>query len=340
VLQSFTSIVGPNGSGKSNVIDSMLFVFGFRASKMRQGKVSELIHNSAKFPDCQMCSVAVHFVDIIDLVRRARGFPSFSRHDLAYPLQCVRAGRETRSRATTMRSFRAPRYEEEALDKRTARPPHVAHKPVALLHGTACRQLVVTRTATKSNKSQYYVNDKASNFTEVTDLLKARGIDLDHKRFLILQGEVEAISQMKPKAPSEHEDGLLEYLEDIIGTSALKHPIEEKAKELEALSEERSEKLNRVKIIEKDKEALEVRVSELPSMCGSPVGAHTRSLNADRRMRVWPYRAKRPRPSSTCSRRTGWSGSAPPRRRSSYLSTRRTTRRRRCSWSAQGSQRD
>lgn len=35
VLQSFTSIVGPNGSGKSNVIDSMLFVFGYRAQKIR-----------------------------------------------------------------------------------------------------------------------------------------------------------------------------------------------------------------------------------------------------------------------------------------------------------------
>ena len=33
--QSFTSIVGPNGSGKSNVIDSMLFVFGYRAQKIR-----------------------------------------------------------------------------------------------------------------------------------------------------------------------------------------------------------------------------------------------------------------------------------------------------------------
>ncbi|KAG9899609.1 structural maintenance of chromosome protein, partial [Aureobasidium melanogenum] len=31
---SFSSVVGPNGSGKSNVIDSLLFVFGFRASKM------------------------------------------------------------------------------------------------------------------------------------------------------------------------------------------------------------------------------------------------------------------------------------------------------------------
>lgn len=45
-LQSFSSIVGPNGSGKSNTIDALLFVFGYRASKMRQGKLSELIHNS------------------------------------------------------------------------------------------------------------------------------------------------------------------------------------------------------------------------------------------------------------------------------------------------------
>ena len=36
-------------------------------------------------------------------------------------------------------------------------------------------------------------------------------------------------------------------------------PIEEKAKELEALSEDRAEKLNRVKIIEKEKDPLEVR---------------------------------------------------------------------------------
>ena len=98
-MQSFTSIVGPNGSGKSNVIDSMLFVFGFRASKMRQGKVSELIHNSAKFPDCQMCSVAVHFVDIIDLVRRGAWFPSFGRHDLTYLRNAyVRDGRPTAGR--------------------------------------------------------------------------------------------------------------------------------------------------------------------------------------------------------------------------------------------------
>lgn len=66
--QSFSAIVGPNGSGKSNTIDALLFVFGYRASKMRQGKLSELIHNSARYPDLDECSVEVHFRDIVDLV--------------------------------------------------------------------------------------------------------------------------------------------------------------------------------------------------------------------------------------------------------------------------------
>ena len=67
-LQSFSAIVGPNGSGKSNTIDALLFVFGYRASKMRQGKLSELIHNSAQHPHLQECSVEVHFREILDLV--------------------------------------------------------------------------------------------------------------------------------------------------------------------------------------------------------------------------------------------------------------------------------
>ena len=66
--KSFSSIVGPNGSGKSNVIDSLLFVFGFRASKMRQGKISALIHNSATHPNLDSCSVEVHFEELTDIV--------------------------------------------------------------------------------------------------------------------------------------------------------------------------------------------------------------------------------------------------------------------------------
>ena len=65
-FQSFTSIVGPNGSGKSNVIDSMLFVFGYRASKVRLKKISGLIHNSENHLNINSCTVSVFFQKIID----------------------------------------------------------------------------------------------------------------------------------------------------------------------------------------------------------------------------------------------------------------------------------
>ncbi|CAB4004811.1 structural maintenance of chromosomes 4-like [Paramuricea clavata] len=62
---------------------------------------------------------------------------------------------------------------------------------------------------------------------------------------------------MKPKALTEHEEGMLEYLEDIIGSSRYKQPIEECAKSVEELNEARGEKLNRVKAVEKEKDELE-----------------------------------------------------------------------------------
>ncbi|KAG0242339.1 hypothetical protein BGX31_000372 [Mortierella sp. GBA43] len=200
--KSFTSVVGPNGSGKSNVIDALLFVFGYRASKMRQGKLSELIHNSSGAEDLDSCTVEIHFCEILDLP----GPDNFER-----------------------------------------------------IQGST---LVVARQAFQNNSSKYFVNNFLSSYTAVTSLLKGRGIDLDHKRFLILQGEVESIAQMKAKAQNEHEDGLLEYLEDIIGTSAYKETIEKSAVELEALNDERSERLTRVKYVEKERDSLEERKRE------------------------------------------------------------------------------
>ncbi|KAH0529351.1 hypothetical protein TsFJ059_004109 [Trichoderma semiorbis] len=193
---SFSSVVGPNGSGKSNVIDSLLFVFGFRASKMRQGKISALIHNSAQYPNLEFCEVAVHFQEVLD-------------------------------------------------------QPGGGHVVIP------DSELIISRKAFRNNSSKYFINNKASDFTTVTTLLRDRGVDLDHKRFLILQGEVESIAQMKPKAANEHEDGLLEYLEDIIGTSKYKTPIEESAAEVETLNEVCVEKNSRVQHVEKEKNSLE-----------------------------------------------------------------------------------
>ena len=58
---NFTSVVGPNGSGKSNLIESMLFIFGFNASWMRLNKLNQLIHNSSTSSGNSRAAVEVHF---------------------------------------------------------------------------------------------------------------------------------------------------------------------------------------------------------------------------------------------------------------------------------------
>ncbi|KAK6876282.1 Structural maintenance of chromosomes protein 4 [Candida tropicalis] len=199
---SFSSVVGPNGSGKSNVIDSMLFVFGFRASKMRQGKLSELIHNSGG-KEVNFCQVDIHFQMVID-------------------------------------------------------DPVIPQKAEVVPDS----ELIISRKAFRNNQSSYYINGKTSNYTEVTNLLKGKGIDLDHKRFLILQGEVESIAQMKSKGEGDNGDGLLEYLEDIIGTTKYKKLIEESAVQIDELNDICLEKANRFDLVEKDKDQLEEKKTE------------------------------------------------------------------------------
>lgn len=61
---------------------------------------------------------------------------------------------------------------------------------------------------------------------------------------------------MKPKSPTPNEDGLLEYIEDIIGSSRLIAQIEESVKSLEELNTERAQQLNRVKASEKARDSL------------------------------------------------------------------------------------
>ncbi|XP_061355125.1 structural maintenance of chromosomes protein 4 [Gastrolobium bilobum] len=116
---------------------------------------------------------------------------------------------------------------------------------------------VITRVAFRDNSSKYYVNDRLSNFTEVTKKLKGKGVDLDNNRFLILQGEVEQISLMKPKAQGPHDEGFLEYMEDIIGTNKYVEKIDESYKQLESLNERRSGVVQMVKLSEKERDSLE-----------------------------------------------------------------------------------
>lgn len=183
----FTAVVGPNGSGKSNLIESLLFVFGKRAKRMRLNKLSELIHNSAEHKDVTQATVRVYFQEIID--------------------------------------------DEDEPDKFEVVPGS---------------QFEIARSVNRQSHSKYLINGSESTFKEVQELLSSKGIDLEHNRFLILQGEVEQISLMKAKAQNENEVGLLEYLEDIIGTNKYVSRIAELDKDVEVREEERREKLQRV----------------------------------------------------------------------------------------------
>lgn len=192
-----------------------MFVLGYRAKKMRQAKLSDLIHTSEHLTEIESCTVEVHFERIIQSVTHRP------------------------SPADTM-------IQDDVLQ------PHAV---------PGC-SLVVARTAYRNNRNVYTLNGVASSFTEITTLLREQGIDLDHKRFLILQGEVEAIAMMKPKASTEHEEGLLEYLEDIIGTNAYIELIDLTGKELDAVHELHSEKLFRVRVAEKERSSLHAEKEE------------------------------------------------------------------------------
>merc|ERR1711902_38378 len=81
----------------------------------------------------------------------------------------------------------------------------------------------------------------------IAQSLRKQGIDLDHNRFLILQGEVEQIALMKPKGLNENDEGMLEYLEDIIGSSRFKDPIETLHKRVQELVEKEKDELEKPK---------------------------------------------------------------------------------------------
>lgn len=100
-----------------------MFVLGYRAKKLRQGRLSELIHNSEGLLNLESCTVEVHF-------------------------KMISTNEWTNEN---------------------------------------CESLCVSRTAYRNNSNKYHLNGNVSNYVEVTTLLKNFGVDLDHKRFLILQ---------------------------------------------------------------------------------------------------------------------------------------------------------
>lgn len=195
----------------------MLFVFGYRANKIRCKKLSVLIHNSKKFPNVPSCRVAIHFAQIID-------------------------------------------NEDGTCDE------------------VPDSRFVIAREAFRNNSSFYTIDDRRVQFKEVAILLKGHSVDLDHNRFLILQGEVESIAMMKPKALTENDVGHLEYLEDIIGTTRYKEPLAKIMARVDMLTEERTEKHNRCKMAEREMNDLRQPMEEAVAYLKLE-NTHTRTKN-------------------------------------------------------------
>ena len=231
-------MVGPNGSGKSNVIDAMLFVFGKRAKQLRLNKIRELIHKSDQCTPTS-ATVTVYMQEIVDLPQTGEQVTETTNND--------------------------GQMEEEA---RTPSAPSTEHGlPYRVVPDTLVE---LSRTARNDNTSVYKLNGKATQFKDIATFLKTKGIDLENNRFLILQGEVELISMMPPKGKNEGDnDGLLEYLEDIIGSHTFVPATLEAAAKVEALTVTRQEKLNRVKAAEQETKALEAAKTEAQALLRS-----------------------------------------------------------------------
>ncbi|PVU96459.1 hypothetical protein BB559_002387 [Furculomyces boomerangus] len=88
-------------------------------------------------------------------------------------------------------------------------------------------EIIITRTAYANSTSKYFINGTTATLSDVTSVLRQKGVDLDHKRFLILQEKIDDAS-----------------------------------KQVDELNEIRAEKLRRVKIIEREKASLESKKNE------------------------------------------------------------------------------
>ncbi|KAL8269993.1 hypothetical protein Esti_006093 [Eimeria stiedai] len=217
----FTAIVGPNGSGKSNVIDAMLFVFGRRAQQIRLRKVTELIHNSAA-------------------AAAADNSTPKKKHATGESSAAAAAAEEQQEGPSPIDRASVSVFFQEIIDRD---PESDGFEVVEGSRFVVCRE--VCRHA--GGSTSFYVNGRKCQQRDVVGLLKAKGLDLQNNRFLILQGEVEQIAMMRPKASRPEETGLLEYLEELIGSSRFVEPIKEAQQHFDESCHQYQEKANRMR---------------------------------------------------------------------------------------------
>lgn len=214
---NFNVIVGPNGSGKSNIVDAIQFLFGYRAKKMRHTSSTNLINDSF------MKEVNFENKNSGNIKNKKKAecsvsiiFNNSTKKDEAF---------ENLNEFEDLKSFFETLLKKETFE--------------------------IKRKLVESGKSTYYVNEKEVSFAILSSFLNLMNIDTQTNRFLILQGEIEHISLLKPKGNANN-IGLLEYFEQIIGTAKFNSKIEDLENKFEFLSQDFETKTSAFKFSEKE----------------------------------------------------------------------------------------
>uniref|UniRef100_A0A8C0U8K6 Structural maintenance of chromosomes protein 4 n=1 Tax=Cyanistes caeruleus TaxID=156563 RepID=A0A8C0U8K6_CYACU len=193
------------------------------------------------------------------------------------------------------------------LDPKTASFPFsaipVPHNPSSTSGAGSClchsHPLAVgNNTQSQRERGRFWNTAQQTRVTSVRILIpnhsgrkkkKKQNPKLNQKRpsqLLFPKGEVEQIAMMKPKGQTEHDEGMLEYLEDLIGSARLKEPIQTLCRRVELLNERRGEKVRFIVKMEKSEDLLfyfpshdlKKRINDL-EMQKEKINEETKSIN-------------------------------------------------------------
>jgi len=108
----------------------------------------------------------------------------------------------------------------------------------------------VSRIISQSGGTMFRIDGQRKTAEEMTQFWKSKKIDLASNRIFILQNQVENISTMSPKKADNGKDGLIEFLEEIIGSDQFVPKIFAARQEIGDIENAQAVQLERVKVME------------------------------------------------------------------------------------------
>lgn len=166
----FNAITGFNGTGKSNLLDSICFVLG----------ISNLSSEQHTFSHTQ-AAVSLHrwaAAHCLSASASARSFSAVRVHGLQELV--YKSGQSRVSKASVTIVF----------DNRD-----VSRSPIGY---ESCAEITVTRQVVLGGRNKYLINGHTAQLARVQNLFHSVGLNVNNPHFLIMQGRITKVCNMKP----------------------------------------------------------------------------------------------------------------------------------------------